>query len=275
MTARYSAVNFETPPQTRCHKSSCGCGGHGPRAAAPEVRGIISMNFDPQAAHKCDCNRRACPRHYLALTGVALGGFLILHIVVNALGFWPSRFQTAVNRNHALGAALPVLEVGLVFLPLAIHAALGTRTLLRERFKFGVEKRHHGSDLRQWLQRVSAAVLLLFITFHVGTMHRWFGGRFDSQNAFDSTSAAIRCFWTARGASSMANILLAWFYLLGIAAAVYHLANGISTSADVWDLTPTPSSKSGFWKLCVVVGLGLAAVGLVAWYAFAVRQKAL
>jgi succinate dehydrogenase/fumarate reductase cytochrome b subunit len=114
-------------------------------------------------------------------------------------------------------------------------------------------------------------VLLLFITFHVGTLHRWFGGRFDSQDAFSSTSAAIRLFWTTQGAGSMANRLIAWFYLLGITAAVYHLANGVSTSADVWDLTPTPACKRRFWSLCIVAGLGLAVTGLVAWYAFGMR----
>jgi hypothetical protein len=55
----------------------------------------------------CQCGGHACPRQYLAITGFILGTFLIVHLPVNMLGFWPSRFQAVVNRtlglsNHAL-----------------------------------------------------------------------------------------------------------------------------------------------------------------------------
>jgi succinate dehydrogenase hydrophobic anchor subunit len=64
------------------------------------------------------------------------------------------------------------LEIGLV-LALAIHVTLGLRTLCREGLKLGVQKHHHGSDLRYWLQRVTAVILLVFLAFHLATMHRW------------------------------------------------------------------------------------------------------
>ena len=123
------------------------------------------------------------------------GGFLVLHLAINTLGLWPDTFQAAVNRNHALGPLLPVLEMGLIFLPVTIHAALGLRTLGREKLRYGVAKHHHGSELRQWLQRVTAVILLAFILFHVVTLHRWFGGRFDPHHAFSSASQAVWQFW--------------------------------------------------------------------------------
>ena len=264
----------EAAPKSSCKKSSCGCGGHGRHARVatrPDPRAILALKYGEDAEHKCNCGGGTCPRHYLALTGFLLGGFLVLHLTVNALGLWPEQFQAAVNRNHALGALLPVLEVGLIFLPLTIHVAFGLRTLRREKLKFGVEKHHHGSDLRQWLQRVTALIMLAFILFHVVTLHRWFGGRFDPNNAVSSASHAIWQFWHGQAAGSFPNLLFAQFYLLGIVAAVYHLTNGVATGAEVLGLVSTPVARDRLWRICVFTAPALLLAGLIAWYAFAVR----
>ena len=263
----------EAAPKSGCTKSSCGCGGHGPRARAaapPDPRAIMALKFGAEAAHTCNCGG-TCPRHYLAATGLLLGAFLVLHLVINALGLWPEQFQAAVNRNHALGAALPVLEVGLIFLPLSIHAALGLRTLRREKLKYGVAKHHHGSDLRQWLQRVTALILLAFILFHVVTLHRWFGGRFDPQHAFSSASQAIWQFWHGLPAGHPGNLLFAQFYLLGIVAAVYHLTNGVATGAEVLGFVSTRVAQERLWRISLIAAPALLLAALAAWYAFAAR----
>ena len=262
-------MSLEAPPKSGCQKSSCRCGGHGRHAAPSAPRAIPATILGKETAHECSCKSNACPRRYLALTGFALGGFLILHLATNALGLWPAKFQAAVNRDHSLGAALPVLEVGLIFLPLTIHGAFGLRTLCREKLKYGVEKHHHGGDLRQWLQRVSALILLTFITFHVVTLHRWFGGRFDPHHAFSSASQAIRQFWHGLPAGHPGNLFFADFYLLGIVAAVYHLANGIATGAEVLGLTDTLAAQQRLWRICRVAASALLLVGMAAWYAFA------
>jgi len=230
----------------------------------------MALKFGAEAAHTCNCGG-TCPRHYLAATGLLLGAFLVLHLVINALGLWPEHFQAAVNRNHALGAALPVLEVGLIFLPLSIHAALGLRTLRREKLKYGVAKHHHGSDLRQWLQRVTALILLAFILFHVVTLHRWFGGRFDPQHAFSSASQAIWQFWHGLPAGHPGNLLFAQFYLLGIVAAVYHLTNGVVTGAEVLGFVSTRVAQERLWRISLIAAPALLLAALAAWYAFAAR----
>lgn len=264
----------EAAPKSRCQKSSCDCGGHGHRARAvprPDPRAILALKFDAEAESKCNCSRGSCPRHYLALTGFLLGGFLVLHLSINVLGLWPAKFQAAVNRNHALGALLPVLEIGLIFLPLSIHVAFGLRTLRREKLKYGVEKHHHGSDLRQWLQRVTALIMLAFILFHLVTLHRWFGGRFDSNHAFNSASHAIWQFWHGLPAGHPGNLLFAQFYLLGIVAAIYHLTNGVVTGAEVLGWVRTPVAQERLWRTCLIAAPALLLAGLAAWYAFAVR----
>ena len=265
---------IEAKPKSNCKKTSCGCGGHGHTArsaARPDPRAILIMKFGEEAAHKCNCGDGTCPRHYLALTGLCLGGFLMLHLAINALGLWPAKFQAAVNRNHALGPLLPMLEVALIFLPLTVHVAFGLRTLRREKLEFGVEKHHHGSDLRQWLQRVTALIMLAFILFHVTTLHRWFGGRFDPHNAFSSASHAIWQFWHGLPAGHPGNLLFAQFYLLGIVAAVYHLTKGVATGAEVLGWVKTPAAQDRLWRACVITAPALLFAGLTAWYGFAAR----
>ncbi len=281
----------EAAPKSGCKKTSCGCGGHGRQARAatqPDPRAILALKFGEEPEQKCNCAGSRCPRHYLAITGFILGAFLILHLTVNMLGLWPARFQAAVNRIHGLGAALPVLEIGLIFIPLTIHVAFGLRTFRREKLKFGVEKHHYGSDLRQWLQRVTALILLVFLAFHLATMHRWglhlvfrlthwpaleryaAGGLFEPSRAFASVRDGLGNFWSA-ASGHPANLLIAQFYLLGIAAAVYHSANGVATGAEVLGVTATPAAQQRFWRICLVVAPALLITGMVAWYAFAVK----
>jgi len=256
-----------------CRKTSCGCGGHGQAAAPPDPRAILALKFDGAQVeeHKCQCGGKICPRHYLAITGFMLGGFLVLHLAINALSLWPDTFQAAVTRNHALGPLLPVLEIGLIFLPLTVHVALGLRTLGREQLKYGVEKHHHGSDLRQWLQRVTALMLVAFILFHVVTLHRWFGGRFDPHHAFSSASQAVWQFWQDVPAGRLGNLWFAQFYLLGLLAAVYHLTNGAATGAEVLGAVRTPEAKQRLGHACLIAAPALLLAGMVAWRALAVK----
>lgn len=247
------------------------------------------MDFSvPEKAHDCGCGGHACSRRYLAITGFILGTFVVLHLAVNMLGLWPAWFQAAVNRIHGLGKALPILEIGLIFIPLTIHVALGLRTLRREKLRFGVEKHYHGSDIRQWLQRVTALILLVFLAFHLATMHRWglhlvfrlthwpaleryaAGGLFEPSRAFSSVRDGLGNFWSAT-AGHPANLLIAQFYLLGIAAAVYHLANGVATGAEVLGLTSTPVAQQRLWRICLVAAPALLLIGMAAWCAFVVK----
>jgi succinate dehydrogenase / fumarate reductase cytochrome b subunit len=244
------------------------------------------LKFGEEAEHNGNCTGRTCPRHYLAATGLVLGAFLVLHLAINALGLWPEIFQAAVNRNHAFGALLPVFELGLVFLPLAIHVGLGLRTLRRDKLSLGLDKHHVGSEVRYWLQRMTAVILLVFLAFHLATMHRWgfhlvyqithwpalgryaAGGLFTPQHAFASVSEALWHFWD-KHAANPANWLILQLYLLGLTSAVFHLANGVATGAEVLGFVPTTAQNERLWRWCIGAGFILAAIGLTAWYAFA------
>jgi succinate dehydrogenase/fumarate reductase cytochrome b subunit len=276
------------PEKTAAHEGcSCGDSCHSGQAEALAPHELPSSDFS-LSAETCTCDGYVCLRRYLALTGFILGVFLVLHLAINLLGLWPARFQTAVNRLHGLGVALPVLEIGLIFIPLTIHVALGLRTLHREKLTFGIEKHHHGSDTRYWLQRVSAVILLAFLAFHLATMHRWglhlvfrlthwpalerfaAGGLFEPSRAFASVRDGLRNFCSV-AAGNPANLFIAQFYLLAIAAAVYHLANGVAIGADVLGCTRTARQQYRLWHICIVSGTALGAIGMAAWYAFVVK----
>ncbi|MGO8697256.1 MAG: hypothetical protein ACLQVY_06005 [Limisphaerales bacterium] len=269
-------------------RSGCRCGGgcHSGHSSKLSPRDLVSLDFSKRKKEGvCGCGGHACPRQYLAITGFVLGAFLLLHLSVNALGLWPARFQKMVTLINGLGVALPSLEIGLI-LALAIHIAFGLRTLRREKLIFDVKKHHSGSDLRYWLQRVTAVILLVFLAFHLATMHRWGlhllyqmthwpgvkryagSGLFEPQRALASVSEAQWHFWDQHAANP-ANLLIAEFYLLGIAAAVYHLANGAATGSEVLGFVTTNRRKEGLWLACVGAGSILAAIGLAGWYAFA------
>jgi len=263
----------EAAPKSKCGgKSNCGCGGHGrAKTAVLNPRTIRTIKFGKEAGHQCSCSGGGrCPREYLAPTGYVLGGFLILHLVVNSLALWPGKFQSAVNRVHSLGVLLPILEIGLIAV-LIIHIAVGLRLMRRDKLNFITGDHFHGSPMRQWLQRVTALIMLAFILFHVITLHRWFGGRFDPNNAFSSASHAIWQFWHGQPTGSFPNLLFAQFYLLGIVASVYHLTNGLATGAEVLGWVKTPAAQERFWRICVIASPALLLAGLTAWYALAVR----
>jgi succinate dehydrogenase/fumarate reductase cytochrome b subunit len=268
-------------------RDGCQCGGscHSGKPQTLAPRDLLSLDFSkPKKEDGCGCGGHVCPRHYLAITGFILGSFLLLHFIVNAFGLWPARFQTVVNLIHGLGAALPNLEIGLV-LALAVHVTLGLRALRREKLTWDVEKHHCGSDMRYWLQRVTAVVLLVFLSFHLATMHRWglhlvyqithwpvlrryaASGLFEPQRAFASASEAQWRFWDEHTANP-ANWLIVQLYLLGLAAAVYHFANGVATGAEVMGLVTTAKRRESLWRVCIGAGFALAAIGMVGWCAF-------
>jgi succinate dehydrogenase / fumarate reductase, cytochrome b subunit len=197
-------------------------------------------------------------------------GFLILHLLVNSLALWPGKFQSAVNRVHSLGALLPVLDIGLIAV-LSFHTAVGLRLMRHDKLKFVTGEHFHGSPMRQWLQRVTAIIMLAFILFHVVTLHRWFGGRFDPQDAFASASRAVWQFWRGEPACSFPNLLFAQFYLLGIVAAVYHVANGLAIGAEVLGWTRTETAQERLWKISICAAPLLLLAGLTAWWALAAR----
>jgi succinate dehydrogenase/fumarate reductase cytochrome b subunit len=151
---------------------------------------------------------------------------------------------------------------------------------------YHTDKKSRGGDLRFFLQRGSAIILLAFIGFHVVTMHRWdfhvlsrsigaetvaggqMTGLFRPAQAFQSTAGAIRSYGTSEDAGYRGNLLVIGFYALGIWAVCYHVANGLATGAMAWGITVTEPAQRRCTFLCFGVWVALTLAGTAAWCAF-------
>ncbi len=211
-------------------------------------------------------------RRLHSLLGILFGGYIAVHLTVNAAGLWPQHYQAMVNKIHDLEPALPVIEIMTIFLPLIFHMVYGI-------WIASVGKRHntvaynYGGNIRYSLQRWTAFILLAFIVYHVGTLHKWglamFGVNgyplFESVSkegdyvAYQTTVSAIQTNWFVR-----------IFYLVGIWSAVFHFANGLWTAAIAWGLTVTAAAQKRWGHVCLAFGIGLFLIGTTAWVAFAI-----
>jgi succinate dehydrogenase / fumarate reductase cytochrome b subunit len=236
-------------------------------------------------------------RHFLirrlhSLTGLLFGGYITVHLLVNATGLRPRDYQLNVDKIHSLEPMLWLIELATIFIPLLVHALYGIY-ITKAGVKFNTTKYNYGGNIRYALQRWTAVLLLLFIAFHIATLHRWgfhalyqlthlpalseyaTMGLFNAHNqAFQSTVSGIRNYWNYQNPSHPGNIAVMAFYLLGVWSAVFHWANGLWTSAIAWGLTVTATSQRRWGHVCLGFGIVMMIVGTIAWAAFTIAPAA-
>jgi succinate dehydrogenase / fumarate reductase, cytochrome b subunit len=231
-------------------------------------------------------------RRVHSLMGLTFGGYITVHLIVNASGLVPRDYQLNVDKIHSMEPMLPFIEIAAIFLPILIHALYGIY-IGYAGVKFNTTKYNYGGNLRYSLQRWTAVLLLAFIAFHVGTLHKWgfhliyqithwsaLGGYdtmglFNAHNqAFQSTVSGIRYFWNTDNPCNAGNIAVMVFYLLGVWSAVFHWANGLWTSAIAWGLTVTAQSQRRWGHVCCGFGIVMLIVGTIAWSAFTIAPAA-
>lgn len=195
---------------------------------------------------------------------------MCVHLLTNASVLdSPATFQNAVFSIHKLGALLPIVEWGFIFLPILFHAILGV-VIIRGGLPNSGSYRY-GSNIRYTLQRATGMIAFLFILWHVFHMHGWFhsewwmkniakplgGGEFHPYNAASSAGAAMQT-----------SIVIPILYAIGVLSCVFHLANGIWTMGITWGVWVTPKAQKWALSVCGVFGIGLAFVGMSALWGF-------
>ena len=159
-------------------------------------------------------------RRWFRFTGVyPVGIFLVLHMWTSA-AILTSRDAydaelVAVNGLPIIG----LLEVVLVFLPLAFHALFGIHLA----FKPDAGPHHYASDGLHKAQRITGIVALVFIVAHFWEL-RLQGFVGDLRANTYSTRLEEHLSSTTWGIP-----FVAFGYLVGIAACVFHLANGMTS----------------------------------------------
>jgi succinate dehydrogenase / fumarate reductase cytochrome b subunit len=224
-------------------------------------------------------------RRLHSLTGIVpVGVFLIFHLTTNGSVLWGlldyrkaeyghagiATFQHEVNFIHNLPALL-LMEVFVIWLPLAFHSLLGIYYAMSG--KSNVSRYAYQDNWRYTWQRITAYIGLIFIFWHVATM-RWGWTSLIPAN-FGKEPAEYIAWEAAHAGSSMALILqgskeglTTWglltiaAYAIGTAAMVFHFANGLWTAAITWGLTVSGAAQKRWGWVCLGLGAGLMVLGL-------------
>lgn len=202
-------------------------------------------------------------RRLHSLTGLVFGGYLVVHLMVNATLAEGIRegsttvYQIQVNMIHSLPLLLGI-ECILIYLPILYHTFYGIWIIAA-----GQPNLDHYGYTKNWfyvLQRISAIILIFFIFFHVLGMKGLFGGaigdalKFDAANATASTANHFNYAWWVWGV----------IYPVGILASCYHLANGFWTGAITWGLTTSAKSMRRWGYVCTALFVFTLACGMTA-----------
>ncbi len=195
-------------------------------------------------------------RRLHSLTGIVFGGYLVVHLLVNATlvqGTQPDIYQAQVDKIHQL-PFLWALEWFLIYLPILFHAVYGTWITFTGRPN--IDRYPYPKNYFYVLQRISAIIIAVFILFHILAMK----GLFGSTLAFHPEAATIT---TARhiNASFFLKYLV---YPIGITASCFHLANGFWTAAITWGLTVSAGSQRRWGIVCGVLFVFTLACGFLA-----------
>lgn len=192
---------------------------------------------------------------------VPLGLFLLEHFYTNSKALTGAAdFNEAVKDLQSIPYVLFV-EIGGIFIPLIYHAVYG--------LVITVEARPNNLAYpypRNWfylIQRITGVILFFFITFHVLNFRF---GLIPNLNNLSVADNPQKAFDIVAGEFRMIPIFI--IYVIGIAATVWHLANGIWLFLVDWGITIGERAQRLAGYACIAFGILLLLVGLNAAIAF-------
>jgi succinate dehydrogenase / fumarate reductase cytochrome b subunit len=193
-------------------------------------------------------------RRLHSLTGIVFGGYLVVHLIVNATlvqGIHPHDvYGLNVAKIHSL-PLLPLIEWTFIYLPILFHTVYGAFLIVRP--SYNVSHYPYSKNWYYVLQRASAVYIVFFMLFHVLALKYH---AFGAGLGFDPTSATR----TIQNHMAYSKFITWVIYPLGILASCYHLANGFWTAAITWGLTVSKGAQRRFGYACA----GLFALTLIA-----------
>ncbi len=162
-------------------------------------------------------------KRLMSFTGMLpVGGFLLQHLYGNSFIF---QSDAAFNEHSHFLTHLPLvylIEFGLIYLPILLHAALGVAIIYKGQNNFTSYGRY-----RNWMfffQRLTGFLALVFIVTHSYTtrIQAVMGG-------YEFTAEIMR--------QKLAVPYWFWFYVVGVLAVVFHFANGLWSFLVTWGIT--------------------------------------
>ena len=216
----------------------------------------MSISVEQEEAGLLEGTGYLLVRRLQSLTGIMFGGYLIVHLIVNAtIAQGGSVYQAQVDKIHGL-PFLEAIEWSAIFIPFLFHAAYGTWIGLTGRPN--VASYPYYRNVYYLLQRLSAIVIVLFVLFHVLSLKFHVFGDTLAFVPKDQALASIGRHMNSSG-------WLPWvIYPLGVLASAYHTANGFWTGAITWGLTISASAQRRFGYICAVLCVVMALLGIIA-----------
>ncbi len=197
-----------------------------------------------------------------SLSGVVpVGAFMCFHLWENARALQgQAQFDEAVaGINHM--PFLPVLEWGLILLPLAFHAGYGVKLALEG--KPNVGKYAYSRNWMYTLQRTTGLIALGFILFH---LYEYWWQKMVGKLAIDQFYPALcqNMAYTV-GPVPVTGLI----YAVGLSACVFHFANGLYGFCFSWGITSTRRSQQQAATVFGLIGVAVLVLGLttVAYFA--------
>lgn len=183
---------------------------------------------------------------------IPVGLFLAQHLVVN---HFATRGAEAFNNASDFMGSLPFvlfLEWIIIYIPLMFHAFYGVYIA----FTAKSNVKRYGT-FRNWmfmLQRITGVFLVIFIAWHIyqTRIQKALGADVDYDMMADI----------------LANPFMVAFYIAGVIAATFHLANGLWSFLVTWGITQSPRSQRIVTYISLAAFVILSVIGVQAIFAF-------
>ncbi|HEY3321449.1 MAG TPA: succinate dehydrogenase [Planctomycetota bacterium] len=200
-------------------------------------------------------------RRLHSLSGVIpLGAFLFEHLFTNATAVYGDAtrsriFEAKVRELNEL-PLITLIELSLIWLPLAFHAAYGVYWAWAGR-RLNIEKYPVYRNWMYLIQRISGVLVFAFLVYHVGHWRfGWFGGKVEYWQFYPQLM------------NTMQDPGYFWLYLFGVLLVNFHFANGLSTLAMTWGLARSRGGQRRVLPLAAVIFFGLSYLGVNTLYHF-------
>jgi succinate dehydrogenase / fumarate reductase cytochrome b subunit len=215
--------------------------------------------------------RRDLAHHLLrrlhSLTGVVpIGAFLAEHFYSNYQAVGPggaARFDGVVRELQG-NPVIVWLEIFAIGLPILYHALYGL--LIAGQARYNARRYAYGANWRFTFQRVTGLILVAYIAYHVWMTR--LRPVFDPETFSASHGLVTFSYMHHYLTESLLGAPTWIFYVVGVLAACFHLANGLWGFLIHWGITVGPRAQRVSLFACVGVGALLAALGLNSLFAF-------
>lgn len=204
------------------------------------------------------CGSSVGKKIIMALTGVSLAGFILVHLLGNtAIYFGAHSFNSYAAHLHKFDPILKVFEVVLLLLFL-VHVSFGVMLFIRNRIarpsRYAVNKSSGGSTLGSATMLYTGLIILGFIGYHLWVVS------FTSTSFLTSIADVIRV--------HLQSAPVAAVYIVAVLALAVHLSHGL------WSLWQSlGGSHPAYDKLLRRGSLGVAVLVALVFVSFPILAQ--